>query len=85
MPVKDEGEQSHGCKKKIKLGMRPGSHALLPLTMLRAGWVSSMALMVRILVVSAQYLQECSPVIAIIVVADACLCIAGTLQDFKVL
>ena len=53
MPVKDEGEQSHGCKKKIKLGMGPGSHALLPLTMLRAGWVSSMALMVRMLVVSA--------------------------------
>ena len=53
--------------------------------MLRAGWVSSMALMVRMLVVSARYLRECSPVIAVIVVADVCLCIAGTSQDFEVL
>ena len=47
-------------------------------------WVSSTALMVRMLVVSAQYPRECSPIIAV-VVADAFLCIAGTSQNFEVL
>ena len=47
-------------------------------------WVSSTALMVRMLVVSAKYPRECSPVIAV-VVADAFLCIAGTSQDFEML